>query len=121
MSWRRPATPIILTADLADDFAALGVTVPDELIETPEESDDMFGVLPANWPAMTAFLACETQWRMVPFATRTVSRMIRTGLDYAALDVVLRRRGAADEVFGDVCEIEAGALEAFAEMGASEE
>ena len=46
-----------------------------------------------------------------------MSGFFRLGLDYAALDVVLRRNGSADHVFFDVMEMERAALAVFREVG----
>ncbi|MDR5655410.1 DUF1799 domain-containing protein [Ruixingdingia sedimenti] len=67
--------------------------------------------MPVNWSSVCAFLACETQWR----AVATLAGVIWLGLDYPAVDVVLRRQGAPDAVFADLQIMEAAALEVFAE------
>lgn len=92
-------------------FASLGVTIDPELIQVGIEDDGVFKVFEANWPAMMAFLACETQWRVAA----TMAGTFCTGLDYAGVDAVLRRRGDGDGVFAGVQEIERGALEAMGE------
>jgi hypothetical protein len=99
------------------DFAAMGVTVdlpPDE----NEDESDVFPVWDKNWPALTAFLALETQWRVVARGMTGVLEFL--GLDYAAVDVVLRRRKAKTSVFEDLQAMEGAALSAFREVAASE-
>ena len=79
-------------------------------VQSLEALDDReFPVLPENWDAVLAFLRCATQWR---YAGMTG---VRTGLDYTAVDVVVRRSGLAnpDAVFGQIQTIESGALEAL--------
>lgn len=69
--------------------------------------------MPDTWPAVTAFLASATCWRWLE--TRTGP--IRLGLDYPAVDVVLRRRTLADPdgVFDDIQIMERAALKIFRE------
>ncbi len=100
----------MLDSELAAQFAELGWDVPPELIEEAPASADAFEVMPANWPAVTAFLACETQWRCVA----GLAGLIWLGLDYPAVDVVLRRTGAA-AAFADLQVMEDAALEVFSE------
>lgn len=101
---------MVLDAGIAAQFAALGVDVPSELIEPTPAHLDTFEVQPANWPAVTAFLACETQWRVAA----GLAGLIWLGLDYAAVDVVLRRTGS-DAAFADLQLMEDAALEVFSE------
>lgn len=44
---------------------------------------DHFEVEPENWPALLAFISCETQWRYA-------NSGLRLGLDYPALESVVR-------------------------------
>ena len=73
----------------------------------------MISVWDINWPALAAFLACETQWRCV--ARGMAGMMQWLGIDYAGADVVLRRQSASDEVFEDLRVMEREALATFAE------
>lgn len=57
-------------------------------------------VHPDNWDAVQLYLACQTQWRIGGM------KGVATGLDYAAVDVVMRRRGFRDEVFEQLQTIE---------------
>ena len=100
----------VLDAELAMQFADLGATVPPELIERSEFGADVFEVQPANWPAVTAFLACETQWRVAA----GLAGLVWIGLDYGAVDVVLRRIGS-DAAFADLQVMEDAALDVFSE------
>ncbi len=93
------------------DFALLGATV-----EVDEDDDpDAVEIWDTNWPALLAFLGCETQWRVE--ARGMTGVMTYLGLDYAGVDVVLRRQGADDAVFSDLRVMELAALEAFGEEG----
>lgn len=98
-----------MTPELVREFASLGVTIDPRQVQA--QDDGVFKVLEVNWPAVTAFLACETQWRVAS----TMAGVFCTGLDYAGVDAVLRRRGDDDAVFAGVQEIERGALEAMGE------
>ncbi|WP_323041579.1 DUF1799 domain-containing protein [Gemmobacter sp.] len=90
----------------------LGVLVPAELITAEVADHECVEVLPVNWPSVLAFLACETQWR----TAGTLAGLIWLGLDYPAVDVVLRRV-APEADFRDLQVMERGALEVFGEAG----
>lgn len=77
---------------------------------TITDDEDMVEIWADNWDALTAFLAVETQWQVaVGFGA-----MIWIGLNYVALDVVMRRRGFDDAVFAAVQDMERAALDVFA-------
>lgn len=96
--------------DLSKQFAAMGADdVPAARPQT--DHSDEIEIMPANWNSLRAWLACETQWRVVA----TMGGMIWLGLDYAAVDVVLRRSQSPEDVFGDLRVMEAAALDVFAE------
>jgi hypothetical protein len=67
----------------------------------------------ANWKSLEAFLDCATQWRVVA----GFGAAARLGLDYAGVEVLLRRRGLPDQVFEDILVMEREALKAFGEQG----
>ncbi len=48
----------------------------------------MLEVWPANWTAVQVFCACATQWRWLA----GMAGAIRLGLDYPAVEAVLRMR-----------------------------
>lgn len=54
-------------------------------IEAEEGRDDVLGVWPEHWHAFLVFMAMADQWRVVV----REGRLMRLGLDYAALPVVL--------------------------------
>lgn len=91
---------------VAEDMAALGVEgfEPPEwmLEEGPEGEPDEFGVLPENWEAVEAFIACATQWRVD-------SRGTLLALRYADVEVVLRHRGLDAEAFDKIQIMESAA------------
>lgn len=90
--------------EAATQFAALGVTVENSVVETSAEVE----VWGENWPAVTVFLDCATQWASVEMGGAGI---LRTGLRYGDVDVVLRRRGFdGDEVFELVRVMEQEAL-----------
>lgn len=101
------------------DFASFGMSI--DLLSQDDEKDEknVFLVWDKNWPALTAFLAVETQWRVVSRGMTGVLQ--RLGLDYAAVDVVLRRRKVKAGVFDDIQAMERAALKAFGEVAASED
>lgn len=102
-----------LDEELARDFAALGVEAAAVL---PVASEEAFEIAPENADTLDAWLACETQWRLAPIPGGGWAWL---GLDYAAVDVVLRRRppAAPDAVFADLLVMERAAIQAFAEAG----
>lgn len=106
------STPVEIDQDIAEQFAALGVRIPAELISAEAASSGDFEVFAANWPSVTAFIACETQWRLAA----TLTGIIWLGLDYGAVDVVLRRIGPQAE-FRDLLVMEREALDVFGEVG----
>jgi len=96
---------------VAAQFEAMGYAFdPSEISSRDSEA---FKVFASNWDSVTAFLACETQWRI----TASAMRLHWTGLDYAAADVVLRRFKFPDEVFADLQVME---LEAIAVLGSAD-
>lgn len=52
--------------------------------------DEAFAVLPENWPTVQLFMSVQTQWQFASNGTPL-------GLDYNAVDVVMRRKGIADQ------------------------
>lgn len=73
-------------------------------------------VFPACWTSVTTFIACETQWRVAAH----LAGIIWLGLDYSAVDVVMRRLSITDaRVFADLQVMEAEALAVFAKEGRS--
>lgn len=100
---------------MAEDFAALGVQgfkPPDWMTE--EEQPTEFGVLPENWEAVNAFLACAHQWHYsAPYSDGKALIQARPiGLRYEALEIVIRHRRVEDpgDCFRRVLVIEAQAL-----------
>jgi hypothetical protein len=65
-----------------------------------------------NWQSLLAFLDVATQWRTQIAPSGAI---VWFGLDYVALDIVLRRRRAGDDVFDDVMEMERAALKVLSE------
>ncbi|ARE40914.1 hypothetical protein RGUI_2773 [Rhodovulum sp. P5] len=68
-------------------------------------------MMAVNWQSVCTFLDVETQWR----AAAGLAGLIWLGLDYAGVDVVLRRRGLPDSVFADLQVMETAALAALSE------
>lgn len=91
----------------------MNVEVAPDLLTTAADTDEGFEVHPANWASLRAFLDCETQWRVAA----TMAGMFWLGLDYVAVDVVLRRSKYADPdaVLADLQVMEGAALKVFGE------
>lgn len=89
--------------ELADDCALFGVD-PALFAET----DDDDGLWPENAPALEAFLAVTTQWRVVATAK---GPLFFAGIDYQGARAGFDLAGIAmtPEVWADVQMIEAGA------------
>ncbi|WP_157957095.1 DUF1799 domain-containing protein [Salinicola salarius] len=64
---------------------------------------------PEHWDALQVFLSCGSQWRTIV----TGKSIIYQGLDYGAVEAVIRLRGIAEpwQVFEQVGQIERGAME----------
>ncbi|MBN8917736.1 MAG: DUF1799 domain-containing protein [Rhizobiales bacterium] len=84
-------------------FASLGVDT--SAIPATDDEEEVIEVWEPNWPALRAFLACETQWR----AVATMAGLVWIGLDYSAVEVAMRRHHL-DCDFGDLQALEAEAL-----------
>ena len=86
----------------------MGVAV--ELPEGAANRPEVFEVMRANADALDAWLRCETQWRAISAAPGS---LLWLGLDYGAVDVVLRRRKWADpdQLFEDLQVMEGAALD----------
>lgn len=95
-------------------FAELRVKVPAAAIE---EERDVFEIWDINATAMRVFLDMATQWRVTVLATMDRALLKRTGLDYVALEGVMRLRRVKkrSRVFDQVRVLEQAALEAFDE------
>ncbi|MDQ0454657.1 DUF1799 domain-containing protein [Rhizobium paknamense] len=91
-----------MTESVRDEFAAFGLVV-----EVEEAGEVIHPVAACNWQSLTAFLACDTQWRVVGVG---LGGMIWIGLDYTACDVVFRRGHFADQAWDDVRVMEEAAL-----------
>lgn len=89
----------------------MGVALEVDAMAYPEA----FEVMAQNVDAVRIWLAVETQWRVAV----GMGGIAWLGLDYNAVDVVLRRVGLtverANEVFGDLMVMEAAAVAAFGE------
>ena len=83
------------------DFEKLGFK-----IEAAETSEDDVGIMPANWESFLAFIACQTQWRLVA----GLGGLIWLGLDYLACQPVLADINASPTVFADLRHLETAAL-----------
>lgn len=92
--------------ELAAQFASMGARLPDEAIE--EEQD--FEVAPENVEVLLLFLKLRTQWCF----ERSEKRLFWTGLDYAAVDALLRltvaKRKKRMRLFEVLREMESAAL-----------
>jgi hypothetical protein len=82
---------------------------PPEVIKRVKgEQEDVFWLYPENADAVNMFLRCSRQLRYTPDGTLL-------GLDYAAVDVVLRAYDMQD-VFPKIQSIELGAINAIQDM-----
>ncbi len=86
-----PTRPDTIDAQDAADFASFGIIV--EVDE--DEGDEFFEVWEPNWTALLLFLACETQWAIVA----GMGGVSYIGLNYQAVDIVMKHRGFDAEAF----------------------
>lgn len=79
--------------------------------EDQPAAPEAFELMRVNVAALEAWLACETQWRVAA----GMGGLTWLGLDYGAVDVVLRRLGMEepDRVFRDLQVMESAALSVF--------
>lgn len=78
---------------MADDLAALGA--PADIVaawRSPPEPPS-FAVWPENWPIVRAFLAAQTQWRVLPLTAGYAARPVYLGLDMAGAEAAIRLAG----------------------------
>lgn len=112
-----PEKPNRIGPEIARQFAALGVTVPQSEIRN---EDDVFEIWDINAGAFRIFLDLSTQWRSVALTGLDRVLLRRTGLDYAALAAVLTLRGVKGRsrarLFDEVRVLEAAALEAWGDI-----
>lgn len=79
--------------------------------------DEGFSVHPDNHTAVRLFLAMATQWRCQSLSTMARAVVVRTGLDYAALEPTARMAGLSlgDDDFARLRLMEGEALVAWRE------
>lgn len=96
--------------DTARQFAELGYALPDEVMD----EEEVFEIWDINEAAFRAFQDMDTQWRMVSLGG-LAGGLVRTGLDYAGIEVVMRMHALPPSDFGLIQAMENGALAAYAE------
>lgn len=106
-----PKKPQRLDEAIAAEFAELGVTVAAEDLD----EEDVFEIWDINVKAFEVFRSLDTQWHCVAIAGIGAARLIRTGLDYAGVDIVMRNFGLPRDQFPLIQAMELAALDAFAE------
>ncbi len=107
---------------LCEDMAAFGAP-PEEIAKA--RADYLSAVLPAeydvlhaNVPAVRLFQALQTQWRTEALSTLGAARVVRTGLDYAAIEPTGRMMALEvdADAFSRLQVLEIHALNAWAEQ-----
>ena len=95
---------------MARDLALYGL--PPDAFDRPDEESPSEGVWPQNAEATRAFLAVDTQWRVV---ARAEGRVHFPGLDYDGVKAGFNLAGIAltPGLWSDVQLIEAGAVAAL--------
>lgn len=104
-----------MTVAIAAQFAELGVHVPAAAIE----EDDVVDVWNIHAEAVRLFMACAGQWRVAALSTFSRARLVRTGLDYTAVEATMRMLRIRDKrgvVFAQIRQLEQFAIEAWAEV-----
>lgn len=86
------------------------------------DAEEVFEIMQCNWPSFSAFLACATQWRVVPEISGGMAAVVTTlvfiGLDHTAVDATLRRLDAPPHVFEDILAMADAALPVLNEVDA---
>lgn len=90
------------TPDIAAQFAAMGAE-----IEAPV-TEDVIEIWTCHARTVAAFFDIQTQWRVTE-----LPGSLWLGLDYAGVDVALRRGGYDDVDFADLQLMERAAIDAF--------
>lgn len=100
--------PAGLDDEIEAQFRAMGAEVA-----APRAED--FSVMRSNADSLDAWLGCDSQWRIAA----GMGGLIWLGLDYAGVDVVLRRSRLKDPdtVFLDLQIMEGEALKVLSERG----
>lgn len=123
VAWAQAMTGRAVTATPDDDLrrqgAALGIDVEamyaDAAAARPDLVTGAIEVWDVNWSALDVFLGCQTQWRRIVMMAvgpgGAIPCTIFEGLDYQAVETVMRRRGVGedDRLFGDIQAMEAAA------------
>jgi hypothetical protein len=106
-----PTRPLAIDEQSVAEFAALGVAVAAHQVD----EEEVIQIWDINAAAFEAFLALETQWRVVGLAGLATVRLVKTGLDYCAVEMVLRRRELLDHptAFDDIRVMENASLAAW--------
>lgn len=97
-------------ADTVRQFAELGYALPAEVMD----EEELVEIWDINEAAFRAFQDMDTQWRMVSLGG-LAGGLVRTGLDYAGVEVVMRMHALPVSDFGLIRALEDGALAAYAE------
>lgn len=109
-----PKRPLAIDQQSVADFAALGVAIATDQVD----DEDVIQVWDINGAVFEAFMGLETQWRVVGLAGFGFARLVKTGLDYCAAEMVLRRHGLADHptAFDDLRVMEQASLDAWGDL-----
>ena len=101
--------------DVVAALAAFGARSSDLQRAGELRADGVCQVYPENWPAVEVFLALATQWRVVALSTLASARLVQTGLDYTAVESVMRLFGIRPKrraaIFRKVRAMESAALD----------
>lgn len=94
---------------IAAEFAEMGVAIPAELVE----EEDVFEIWDINVAVFEAFRALDTQWHFIS----GFGGAMRTGLNYAGVDLVMRSRAIGLDQLALIQTMESAALDAYREAG----
>lgn len=81
-------------------------------VSPDDEDEQTVEIMPSAWTSLSAFLACQTQWRV----GIGMSAMLWLGLDYGAVKLVLDDLDAPRGTFTDLRLMEAAALPVLNEV-----
>ncbi|TCP88915.1 uncharacterized protein DUF1799 [Rhizobium sp. PP-CC-2G-626] len=97
--------------DIAEQFDEMGAGT--EGLEIEDQDAVGFEVWTLSEDSWRAWMACQTQWSATGAGLAGLTYL---GLDYAGVDVVLRRLRFDDAVFDDLMIMETEALDVFAKV-----
>lgn len=117
----KPDVDFVIDDDVADSMLAFGADPDDVARLRATPADDACYVYAENWDTVQVFLALSTQWRTVALASMAGAHVIYQGIDYSAIEPVLRLMSVEScdhaAMFGKIRLMEEAALDYLLDAG----